>query len=428
VQQRVETRMENEIRMVTKGGLKVAIATANYALETVAKNFDVVLNDIFKNVALKKNELYYDDAVELTRSNEVCPYCFKRKTSPDYKDRDGTELCKVCAGKIEVGREKKWGVLYEEYTKDIAEELHLIPPSKLEQIGDKIAVLSIDGNMMGRMFVQTMTPAEYSFKSDIFYREFTHALKETIETYSRNHKNLLVQKKKDESSGNVHFLGLEVIYAGGDDILMIMNAKGALGFAKELVKEVANRFRFNSKLFSTPTVTISAGIAIADCAFPIYFLIEKAEEALESAKKAFREEVKRNEWDLFERPEGALSFASVSGAMPSAENHTFVLDTERKAVDRIVDHIERVNLTDYPRSLISMLINCSEREEARLNLVKHLYSRLSEKELFEHASKVLDGKETALELCEELCEIIGGEEKVRNGLKAIIPMVWGDAV
>lgn len=413
VQQRVKGRMEEEIEAVARGGLMVAIATQDYAVDDIAKSFDTVLKDIFKNVELKKSESEYGKVVEPER---VCQYCFRRSASPAYKDK----ICDICAKKIEDGKETKWKRLYEDYTKEIADELKLVPPNELEHIGDTIAVLAIDGNMMGRMFVQTMTPAEYSFKSEIFDREFKQALKETIKNYSTEHRNLVVQKREISE-----FLGLDLLYAGGDDVLIIMNAKGALGFANELVKQASKRFRFNSNLFSTPTVTISVGIAIADRKFPIYFLIEKAEEALESAKMAFRMGVEPNECGLFERPEGAISFASVSGAMPSEENHTFVLDKEREAVDKIVDYVERVNQKDYPRSLISLLINCGDSEEERLNLIKHLYSRLSEKELFDKASKALNGKKTALELCEELCEIISKREVVREGLKAIIPMVWG---
>jgi hypothetical protein len=425
VQQRVKERMQKEIDTVARGGLKVAIATQDYAVDDIAKCFNTVLKDIFQKVESKKSKPEYGKVVEPERSGEVCRYCFNRKAA--LKDKEGTQICNVCAEKIKEGMEERWKSAYK-YTTVLAEKLtpRLAFSRQLADIGNTIAVLSIDGNMMGRMFVQTMTPAEYRFKSEIFDREFKQALKETINDYSMTHTNLVVHEKEVESLGKVQFLGLDVLYVGGDDVLIIMNAKGALGFANELVKQVADRFRFESNLFSTPTVTISVGIAIADSKFPIYFLIEKAEEALESAKMAFRMGVERNNRDFFERPDGAIAFASVSGAMPSEENHTFVLDKDREAVDKIVDYVERVNLKGYPRSLVSLLINCGESEEEKLNLIKHLYSRLSEKDLFDSASAALGEKNTALELCEELCEIISKRESVREGLKAIVPMVWSD--
>lgn len=423
LQEEIKKEIEERIKIVSKGGLKVAIAVDDYDIDRVAKSFDEVLKDIFGKVEEEKSKpllLETEEVIEPARSGEVCPYCFDRKNSPGYKDGE-SEICEVCYEKIGRGRKEKWEELYEEYTESVVEELGLTPPNELSQIGDNIAVLLIDGNMMGQMFVQTMTPAEYSFKSEVFDSEFKEVLKETIEKFSKEHKILVVHKGEIES---LEFMGLDVLYAGGDDVLIIMNAKGALGFAKELVNKVAERFKFKSRLFSTPTVTISAGIAIADSKFPIYFLIDKAEEALEEAKKAFRKEVKLNNLKLFERPEGAISFASVSGAMPSEENHTFVLGEERGKVERIVEYVERVNLKDYPRSLISLLINCGEGKEERLNLIKHLYSRLGEKELFGRASDALGGDRSALDLCEELCSIVGEGGKVWESLKAVIPMVW----
>jgi hypothetical protein len=430
LQEGLKKEIEERIKGISKGGLKVAIAINDYDIDRVAKSFDEVLKDIFGRVGEEKSKpllLKTEEVIEPARSGEVCPYCFNRKNSPGYKDGEN-EICEVCYEKIGKGRNKKW--VYKEYTESVVRELkpqngELKPPDELSQIGDNIAVILIDGNMLGQMFVQTMTPAEYSFKSEVFDSEFREVLKETIKNFSNKHRSLVVHEVKSQvKSQDQEFFGLDLLYAGGDDVLIIMNAKGALGFAKELAEQIANRFKFNSKLFSTSTVTISAGIAIADSKFPIYFLIEKAEEALEDAKKAFRREVKVDEFGFHERPEGAISFASVTGAMPSERNYTFVLGKESETVRRIVEYVERVNLKDYPRSLISLLMNCGEGKEERLNLIKHLYSRLGEKELFGKASKALNWEKTELDLCEELCSIIadGGEEW--NALKAIIPMVW----
>lgn len=417
VQEKIKNRIKEKTNEISKGGLNVATAVDDYKVEEVARSFDKVLKDIFGKVEEKKSKpysYYREEVIEPERSNNICSYCFKRRASP--KDEEGNNICKVCAGKIEEGRERRWKELDEKYTGEIAKELNLNPPTELEHIGYNIAVILIDGNMMGQMFVQTMTPAEYSFKSEVFDTEFKKVLKETIKDFSKKHENLVKHKGK--------ILGLEVIYAGGDDVLLIMNAKGALGFAKELVDKVANRFRFKFKLFSSPIITISAGIAIADKKFPIYFLIDKVEEELNKAKEAFRKNVKVNKWRLYERPAGAISFASVTGAMPSEEDYAFVLDEERDKVKRIVEYVEHVNLKDYPRSLISLLINCDEGQKERLNLIMHLYSRLDEKELFEKASNALGGKKSALDLCEELCSIISEGGKIWEALKAIIPMVW----
>ena len=299
-------------------------------------------------------------------------------------------------------------------------------PKELSHIGGTIAVLSIDGNMMGRMFTQTTTPAEYSFKSKTFDIRFKKILKETIADFSRKH-----HKHPNLIQHDV-FIGVDVIYAGGDDVLIIMNAKAALGFARMLIRNISAEFRFqpdHHPNYSTSTVTICVGIAFADCKFPIYFLIDRSEELLDDAKQGFRRAVKQNELNLFKLTEGAISFASITSSMPGEQRHIFVLPSDENGLEDesdlvgIISHIEDVQLKDYPRSMVSMIINCSERFEDRLNLVKHLYSRLGEKELFDEASRIAK-RGTPMELCHEVCEILAEKKKVRDGLKEAIPMVW----
>jgi hypothetical protein len=115
--------------------------------------------------------------------------------------------------------------------------------------------------------------------------------------------------------------------------------------------------------------------------------------------------------------------------MPGEQRHTFVLPSDENGLEDesdlvgIISHIESVQLEEYPRSIVSMIINCSETSEDRLNLVKYLYARLGEKELFNKAAEV-SKKGTPIELCHEVCNILSKRKKVRDGLKEVIPMVW----
>ncbi len=111
--------------------------------------------------------------------------------------------------------------------------------------------------------------------------------------------------------------------------------------------------------------------------------------------------------------------------MPGRQSHTFTIpsDTDKNDLKTVLSYIESVQLEEYPRSLVSMIINCSEKYEDRLNLVKYLYARLGEKELFNKAAEV-SKKGTPIELCHEVCNILSSRKKVRDGLKEVIPMVW----
>ena len=421
VHERIENEIKETIEKVSAGGLKASVAVGNYKIEEVAERFKDVLEDLFRRVEIKKSETYYRDSIDPDRSTDICPYCFRRKVGEYDKD---VAICKVCHQKIDEGLEEK--IWVRPYTAQIARELDLKLPKELSHIGSTIAVLSVDGNMMGSMFTQTTTPAEYRCKSETFDTRFKAILRETIADFSRKyhkHPNLI------EHDG---FIGIDVVYVGGDDVLVILNAKAALGFARMLIRNISAEFRFqpdHHPNYSTSTVTISVGIAFADCKFPIYFLIDRSEKLLDDAKQGFRRAVKPNELNLFKLTEGAISFASITSSMPGEQRHTFVLPSDENGLEDesdlvgIISHIESVQLEEYPRSIVSMIINCSETSEDRLNLVKYLYARLGEKELFNKAAEV-SKKGTPIELCHEVCNILSKRKKVRDGLKEVIPMVW----
>jgi len=423
VREMIENEINETIEKVSAGGLNASVAVENYKIEEVAERFKDVLEDLFRQVELKKSETYYGDSIDPDRSTDICPYCFRRKVEEYDKD---VAICKVCHQKIDEGLEEKIG--FRPPTAQIADKLGLELPKELSHIGSTIAVLSVDANMMGQMFTQTTTPAEYRFKSETFDTRFRKILEDTIVDFSRNHKNLVKHRAKmDENDDDkTSFIGLDVIYEGGDDVLIIMNAKAALGFAMSLLENMEEEFRFRSDQYSTSTVTISVGIAFADYKFPVYFLIDRSEELIGDAKQGFRCAVKLNDnLKLFELPEGAISFASITSSMPGRQSHTFTIlsDTDKNDLKTVLSYIESVQLEEYPRSIVSMIINCSEKSEDRLNLVKYLYSRLGEKELFNKAAEV-SKKGTPIELCHEVCNILSKRKNVRDGLKEAIPMAW----
>jgi len=237
---------------------------------------------------------------------------------------------------------------------------------------------------MGRMFQQTTTPAEYTYKSQIFNSRFEVILKNTISNFLENEekRELVVQKEEGKS-----YLGIDVLYAGGDDILMIMNARGAVQFSQMLVNNIAEEFSFekvfhNGTVFKNNIVTVSCGIAIADYKFPIYFLLEAARKMESKAKTAFRQN-KANEFGIIPLPRGSIAVTAISSAMPGNDYSCFVLDSASNKVDSQnldkINHIIDFELSGKDRAMVSDIITCGDSNLEKLNLIKFMYSSLSRK-------------------------------------------------
>lgn len=425
IKNKIKKEIEDRIGEISQNGLKVAIVAENFPISRIMDDFGEVLSDLFEKVENKKFEPYLVEELKPDRSNEICGYCFHRSVAKDREgkiitDIDGTPVCKVCENKLSVGREEKRTSAMDRFITDLAGRLGLKVPHELEEIGDKIAMISIDGNMLARMFIQTSTPAEYSYKSESFDIEFRRILQNTIEEFVGSERNLKLIKRFVKEKGS--YLGLIVLYIGGDDIFIIMNAKGALRFGKLLMKKVADRFTFESELYTTPIVTISMSIAIADYKFPVYFLLERAEELQSKAKIEFRDAVKTNSLDLFQLPQGSISFTTISSSMPSEEYYSFTFPSDEILFENLLASIDDVQVTEY-RPLASLIINAEDDDESKLNLSKFLYSRLGAKDMFEKAIEATGKSKNALELCHETSEILF-DKKMLGAMKSLIPMVW----
>ena len=336
---------------------------------------------------------------------------------------EGDSVCEVCKEKFVKGKEagKKVGNRYiEDALAAHKNELRLQRSESLEDIGNNIAVIAIDGNMMGRLFVQTMTPAEYNYKSEIFDKRLKSILQEVITDFSRDNKDLVIHKHKD-----VHYLGIEPLYVGGDDILLITNSKIALQFSKELLDAVAKEFTFSTVAipempdYKTPIVTLSIGIAMAHHKFPIYFVIEAAENQLKIAKKAFRENMRLNDLKLHQLPDGAISFTSITSSMPSERKHTFVFPKDGASFSTVLEYTAHAHDRKW-RSMLSQIINLDTDYESRLNVIKYLYARMNDKDVFKEISK--NTGSSTLELCEDVSKILLNED-IRTALQSAIPMI-----
>lgn len=399
-------QIERETNEISKGGLSAAIVTFDEKLSEITGQFYKVLQNSQSKLDQKKNENREKQVISSTK--KICKYCFKRSRY------DSSDMCMVCKIKQEVGATE---------TRSIARDFvpHIVglkEPAELNHIGDSIAVLLIDGNMMGRLFQQTTTPAEYTYKSQIFGSKFKEILRQTIDDFCHDQqKQTMIKHTADD--GN-KYLGVVPIYAGGDDALIIINAKAALDFARSLINNIADEFAFEIKFhdsisFKNYVVTASCGIAIADSKFPIYFLLNAAREMESEAKKAFREDTKTNELSIIEMPKGSIALTAVSSAMPGSQYSSFVIADEQGPSGN-KDLTELSNLINYAingnRSLVSDIITCSDTEEERLNLIKFMYSSIARK---------TNG--IGIDECEWMAEVLLNDDLL-NAARMIIPHMW----
>ncbi len=399
-------QIENETKDLSKGGLSAAIVDFEEPLSDIAGKFYKVLQDSQNKLDQKKNENREKQIIVSTR--KICEYCFKR---PKF---DSSGMCMVCKIKQEKGVNERYSIS----RKYVPHIFGLKEPTELNHIGDSIAVLFIDGNMMGRLFQQTTTPAEYTYKSQVFGSKFEEILKQTISDFCSDHKKQEMIKYTADD-GNT-YMGIVPIYAGGDDALIIMNARGALDFSRSLLANIAEEFAFETRFhdsssFKNYVVTASCGIAIADSKFPVYFLLNAARDMESKAKKAFREGTDTNNFRIIKLPKGSIALTAISAAMPGSQYSSFVITDDLKEYGN--QNLEDLsNLVDYAlngnRSLVSDIITCSDSEEERLNLIKFMYSSLPRK---------TNG--IGIDECEWMAKVLLNDELL-NASRMIIPHIW----
>jgi len=400
-------KIETEIKKRSNKGLNAALVTFEASLDKIGGEFGEILGNSQNQLEIKKNKTH--KGLILSNTKPVCKYCFKREKLDKFK------MCEVCNIKNETGDEKKFET-FEEYMPDTH---GLKRPAELNHIGNSIAVIIIDGNMMGRMFQQTNTPAEYTCKSQTFSTKFEGIIISTIKDFLDDTNNLKLVKHNNE---RVDYLGIDVLYVGGDDVLIIMNAKGAVRFSEMLVNNVAEEFTFEMKFhdgttFKNPIVTISCGIAIADSKFPIYFLLNAAREMESRAKEHFRDKTKTDDFGIILIPKGAIAVTAISSAMPSNEYSSFVLTDEESTGNRSLFHLNNmINFAlNKDRTLTSDIITCGTSEHERLNLIKFMYSSIHRKT-----------SDVDLDDCEWMAEVLLNNELLKAS-QMIIPHLWHDS-
>lgn len=394
-----------------------AIALETFDIENIAYDFGGCVTALHKKLNSVRYVPVERKAIAPLRSDDICKHCSLRLGEETITTGKGKEkVCAVCRIKYEKGREVR-GKMYDDIYPNSLKSLE--QPKEISHIGDRIALMVFDGNRMGRIFQQTTTPAEYGFKSEFFDREMRKTLRSAFDDVFREHECLLSDKVKEEDGREKMYRNLDLLYFGGDDIVLFINAKGALHLAEILLEKVSKRF-YCQKL-KRPVVTLSGGVVMASSRFPIYFLLDRTQTLENKAKAHYRNNIES-------KPKGSFGFSSVTGSMPTSEHSMFLLNDDRENLDTLLKYIKALNrpvlrnARSFPRSLVSLIINTENTVKSKVNAVKFLFSSLDRKDIFKDALPYFENTDE-YDVCLEVCRIISDYEMKRN-FSIAIPMVW----
>ncbi len=232
-----------------------------------------------------------------------CDSCGKRAAEAWDSTKDEW-LCRICHRKRSKGRGQrrdflKQFVYWAENAKGVTVTLEdlaggLRYPQDLDTLagaGGRIALLYADGNNMGELLQLMPSPASYRHFSNVLESATKDALFAAVWT-------VFGEERLQDAIQPFPF---EIIALGGDDVVVMVPAEYGWALSLQLLKEFENHSgiqklaqelseRLGTGVLRRPvSLTLSAGLAIADVKYPVSFLFALVEGLLKRAKKLARE-------------------------------------------------------------------------------------------------------------------------------------------
>jgi hypothetical protein len=154
----------------------------------------------------------------------------------------------------------------------------------LSDISDNgyLAVIHADGNRVGIRHNQWMrrreAPTEGSVDREAYREQFFHSMRVAVR------QAVIAALSHTFASFNGRQMPYQLLMLGGDDLLLVCQARYALPFVSHYAKQLEAR-----PLVDGIPLTIGAGVAIARVHFPFYRLHSLAEALASSAKRLHRQ-------------------------------------------------------------------------------------------------------------------------------------------
>ena len=302
-----ERKIEDQLNSIlSKNGLKVVFAYTQFR-----DNMYVMIRELANNLHLKKNTLRYESmkverVAKLEGYEDLCQLCY----SSDAKyllelPGESKRVCEICKLLYDFGDEISFKERYEAKV-NLLDQVFAVKDVYGLEWGDaskyvielisghdgfelmklrsgevkvrNIAVLKIDGNLMGPFMATSISPSdmyERSARIDLALKNAViKALNSIYESIRKLHGDL------NESAKPCISILLGTLYIGGDDSLIIMPSWVSIPFSWI----VGNEFRLNMGR----SRGLSIGIAVGSAKANLWNLITAAHSLMSEGKKSVR--------------------------------------------------------------------------------------------------------------------------------------------
>ncbi|MEM3019694.1 MAG: HD domain-containing protein, partial [Candidatus Bathyarchaeia archaeon] len=156
---------------------------------------------------------------------------------------------------------------------------------EVEEVYD-IAVIKGDGDNFGMIKSSMVNLTGYRHVSNLFKEVIEEGLAEALSAVMLRQIELSLKGDGDNFSFEYPFL---IIYAGGDDFLLLLDAPASLIFLESFNRYLERRFKASRNDYalgcSTQFLGVSLGLAVMRNRMPIYAALEAVEELEDKAKK-----------------------------------------------------------------------------------------------------------------------------------------------
>ncbi|MCI0486723.1 MAG: hypothetical protein L0229_08995 [Blastocatellia bacterium] len=216
-----------------------------------------------------------------------------------------------------IDKENKLSERYWNYRKG-----SVLPAQDLAEIADDnnfVGLIYADGNNVGSIIEQIQTAIEYRQFAQRLFEANQAAVFRALASVLRPHKRTPNEERPDkvkklfaDGEGKITVHPFEILSIGGDDFMLFVPGDRALEIALQIGSNLEEAFRSKwvyresverkgkqlkcSQRYcpdeyeeeadcAQPAVSLSAGVVIADCHTPVYFMEQLAEQLLKSAKQ-----------------------------------------------------------------------------------------------------------------------------------------------
>ena len=217
-----------------------------------------------------------------------CGRCGKRMAAPTFREpvEDGKNLCEVCYLRDQTGRSQKGeirGKFNQEFWERFAksEDFQAQQPQDLDTLVEsakrtQLAFLYADGNDIGALLQQIISPGEYRQLSDALTEGTKEALFQAL-------RDVCGPVLREEGA----YWPFDIINVGGDDVIVLIQAGYAWDVAVKFLENFEHEVnrRMPDRVKEAGWVTASAGLVVADVKYPVRYMEHLATAVLKEAKR-----------------------------------------------------------------------------------------------------------------------------------------------